>query len=1087
MTYARNRQVGLAVGILVAVVCLFVFVFRGAVPPRRDKPSQIALTPRPGSPQSQHSVSPTPIQKPPPEGRSDIGVLVWPGMSARTMNYSRQILSWMKEWGFEAGFVTVERGASAGQPSPALPADIAANAWTLSEVSSRLNAIVVADGELSDLQAVALKEYLISGGWLIMPSPEDGHASGEVEELLQLKPSRSATLMASEEPQSGSPLGAEEVRVLTSHPAFSGIAVGSWLEWTGPAGRALYSKGDSALPLLCFRRPELPAMRLIPFGEGGVVHLNFPLRPGSLIEEIELKSFLGETLTWLWGRGSWAKPAEKEGTVLGIVRKKDGTPIPAAKVTAKVFSESGEAAQTLEATSSEDGKFSLSFFDNAIYWVKADAEGYYQADMYLMARPQGEGREQIEVLMEPEGAIFGHAYYGPGEDHPAIGISVTLAPNCRISSTWEKETVTDGNARFSFDHLPAAQTFYLIAKAEGWMAMQEAPLPLEGESLEVDIHLDAPRPVEGTTIDAATRKPLCGVEVQAYPDPDESSRFLFSWFLTQIATSDEDGKFTLTLPPGRWLVAGEAQGFSPITVKKSGRFSVVVSDSGEVEPPEVVVQLCPHAVLHGTVFASSGAPAPQAEVTIQSDMVYRADENGRYSTDSVPPSVSVPGEATFQVRATWGEESADRWFGLQFSGDDNTGPKRASSSYMELLRGNIQCDMHLRPPEPEPARSSIVGTVMDEAGRPVSFAKVDLCEPLSSPEPSTFSVRPRRKTISSSDGQFEFSGVRQGLWLVRARKKVTPIEGQASLFWGEKWQTVAEGAPESSVTIQLSKAHIHGRILQPDGTPVRDCRTTFYLTYHTGDETWDRPLLGEEGEFSLFPREFSALTRPPSADFRKDTGELPAEGWVRVRAIVARYTQQSRRADIGDVRWGESSLVVVVAPQGSIRGRLMDSDTQLPVRDALVKAWQRGRVVASSRSKGEGIFLFPNLEVGYYTLAAWHDDYWTNWKDVEVLERAEAEVEMEVSTYWTIRGRLLLFESRRPFVAEVHTPDGDYLSQSDGRFAIAVPKTKENMGRSLYTFTVVGEGLRPVQKSVPYPQGTEVEVGDLFVEREEAK
>ncbi|MDP2895985.1 MAG: hypothetical protein Q8Q12_05420, partial [bacterium] len=138
MSYARNRQVGLAVGILVAVVCLFVFVFRGAVPPRRDKPSQIALTPRPGSPQSQHSVSPTLTQKPPPEGRTSIGVLVWPGMAARAMNYSRQILSWMKEWGFDAGFVTLGRGGSAGEPSPALPADVAANIWTLSEVSSRL-------------------------------------------------------------------------------------------------------------------------------------------------------------------------------------------------------------------------------------------------------------------------------------------------------------------------------------------------------------------------------------------------------------------------------------------------------------------------------------------------------------------------------------------------------------------------------------------------------------------------------------------------------------------------------------------------------------------------------------------------------------------------------------------------------------------------------------------------------------------------------------------------------------------------------------------------------------------------------------
>jgi hypothetical protein len=353
--------IALAGGLICLVVSL---LLRGPSQPTREKPTRIS----PDS-EAKHAEKPEPLPgsrtaETAQQARTSFGVLVWPGMTGRAMNYSRQILSWMKEWGFDAGFVTAREGGGEGEPSSrALPADVAGNAWPLSEVSSKLNAIVAADGDLSDSQAVALKEYIISGGWLIMPSPEDGGASPEIEDLLQLKPSRSATLMAPESPHalfSFDPLGPEEVRATVSHPVTSGLDAASWLEWTGPAGKALYSKADNSLPLLCFRRPELPAVRLIAFGEGGVVHLNFPLRPGPLIEDIELKSFLGQTLTWLWGRASWAKPVEKEGTIPGIVRKKDGTAIPAAKVTAKVFSESGEAAQTLEATSSEDGEFSLS-------------------------------------------------------------------------------------------------------------------------------------------------------------------------------------------------------------------------------------------------------------------------------------------------------------------------------------------------------------------------------------------------------------------------------------------------------------------------------------------------------------------------------------------------------------------------------------------------------------------------------------------------------------------------------------------------------------------------------------------------------
>ena len=1093
MNTKRKGLWAVVIALVAGLICLVVFLLsRGLSPPTVEKPTK--LSPHSEAKRAEKSL-PLPgsrTAETPEQARTSFGVLLWPGMTGRAMNYSRQILSWMKEWGFDAGFVTVERDGSGGESSSAFPADVAENTWTFSEVSSRLNAMVVADGDLSDSQALALKEYLMSGGWVIVPSPEDGGASSEVEELLQLKPSRSATLMAPEEPQSESPLGAEEVRVLTSHPLLSGVAMGSWLEWTGPPGQALYSKVDEALPLLCFRRPELPAMRLIPFGEGGVVHWNFPLRPGPLIEEIELKAFLGDTLTWLWGRATWAEPVEKGGTALGIVRKKDGTPIPAAKVTAKVFSESGEAAQTLETTSSEDGKFSLSVFNNAIYWVKADAEGYYQANMYLLARPQQKEGVQIEVLMEPEGSIFGQAYYGPREDHPAVGISVTLAPNCRISSAWEKETVTDGNARFSFNHLPAAQTFYLIAKAEGWMGLQEAPVPLEGGYSEVDVHLESLVGANGTTTNAVTGAPVSGAEVLARPWQDEGARFLFLHALTVETTSGTDGNFVLMLPCGHWRVTAEAQGFTAMP-KNPGAFDVSVSESRSPEPPEIVVELCPDAALFGTVFTSSGKPAPRAKVTVDSGTITWADDKGCYKTAPLRPAfVVTPRSPGFNVGAEWKNESASGLCSFELTGSSN--------SYAELLQGASPLDLHLQAPATKQGLAVVFGTVLDENGEQASSSEIELAEPSRSPGPWSFCAAPLKKTLSGADGEFQFLHVGKGLWLIRARKERTSPGGKCLLL-GEKWQTLVEDVPVPSVQVRLSKAYIRGRVQEADGSSMRNRYLDFSLTLHTGHEGVQELFLGEYGEFTLFPPRRAVLTRPSStAMYRRwaekrwpyppgvkvavpwEKPDLPEEGYVRLSV----RSREGLTADLGNIQWGEESLVVSLPRRGRVRGQVIDADTRNPIADAGIGASYAGRYFKGGVTDGSGMFSLSNMPAGFCEVGVHVDGYWHRRKRVEVIEAGEVYLELEIWTYWTIRGRLLLKDTGDPVVTEVRTRHGTYVSGRDGRFAISVPAKKGEIA-FWYEFTIPleGSGLKAVSSRVEYnPFAREIDVGDVYVEKE---
>jgi hypothetical protein len=1113
MNSKRKGLFGFLLVGLLCLICLFVLILSLRHPAEKAarQPSEPGLGAEPQAPGQMVPDLRSSRGKIHGEARKNLGVLVWLGMSPRFLSRARTILSWMKQWGFECAPVRIRDVEQAAKPPASMPADLGENAWDLRDASSGLNAILVVDGDLGASQAVALKDYIMAGGWGIMPSPEDGGASGEVEGLLRLKPSCSATLMTPEEPQRESPLGAEEVRVLTSQPLTSGFDLGSWLEWTGPAGEVLYSKTDQSLPLLCFARPELPVVRLVPFGEGGVVHWNFPMRPGPVIEEMELKALLGDTLSWLWGRESWVKPLQKEGSVSGIVRTEDETVIPGAKLTAQVYSEWGEAIETLEATSSEEGEFSLSILDPAIYWVKAKAEGYYQADMYLLTRPRERQDGKIEVLMEPEGAIFGHAYYGPGQDHPAIGISVALAPNCRISSAWEKETVTDRNARFSFDHLPAAQTSYLIAKAEGWMGLQEAPLPLDGGRLEIDVHLQSPTRIEGTTVNVVTQQPLPGVEIVTLPR--SSIRRLFRDALTQRAVSDGEGKFTLQLLPGYWQYFEEAAGFASLGHPGTGRIRVL--DNGESEPSELRLCFCPAASLHGTVFRSSGEFTSGAKVTVDG-IEYYADEKGEYRTDPMTPRVTQRRYAQFYVRADWNGESGSRNATFSIASVHSTEPVQPWMGHYEtLLTGGFPIDVHLErsQPEPEPSGTTITGVVLDESGRTASSAVVELAEPGATRDDSWgFWVSPRKKTRSDPEGAFTFSAVKEGLWLIRAQKKIVEAWGKESLYWGEKWLTVSEDTPVSGLQVRLEKAHVRGKVVSADGTPLRDRYASFELTFHTSSGQRQDMFLGAAGDFDLCPRGNSGqvLTLPPLASYKQwadaevkrwdpeakavipwENKDLPPQGYVRLKLGVTAGAYPVALEPV-EARLGEESLVIRFPATGSVRGRVVDARTGRPIAGARAIIQREGKSLPRRTTDSEGAFSFDRVPLGPCDFYANAPGYYLAYKEeIEIVEGQEYYIEANLGTYYIIRGRLRLKETgERLLWAEIRTKYGSHVTQ-DGTFALQVPGEGNSGG---YPFTVVPTtlpGMKPGLKSVdvvappPASGEHEVDVGDIYVEREE--
>jgi hypothetical protein len=113
MKTKREGLLVIVIALAAGLICLVTFLLlRGPSHPTVQKPTKMSRESE--SKRAEKPVSPpgSRMAETAPQARTSLGVLVWPRIAGRAMNYSRQILSWMKEWGFHAGFVTVARGRS---------------------------------------------------------------------------------------------------------------------------------------------------------------------------------------------------------------------------------------------------------------------------------------------------------------------------------------------------------------------------------------------------------------------------------------------------------------------------------------------------------------------------------------------------------------------------------------------------------------------------------------------------------------------------------------------------------------------------------------------------------------------------------------------------------------------------------------------------------------------------------------------------------------------------------------------------------------------------------------------------------------
>ncbi|MDI5972974.1 carboxypeptidase regulatory-like domain-containing protein [Streptomyces sp. SL13] len=193
-------------------------------------------------------------------------------------------------------------------------------------------------------------------------------------------------------------------------------------------------------------------------------------------------------------------------------------------------------------------------------------------------------------------------------------------------------TVTGEDGRFALD-VPGPGTYLLIGSAEGH-APQAVTVVVRTRSADVSLLLASRGGVAGTVLDAAAGTPVAGAELTVDGERDRPAR---------TAVTGADGGYHVDgLPPGRHTLTVRAGGRRvtalPVDVPRPADGTA----ADGVPPVRCDVRLAPGARVGGTVRGRSGAPVPQARVTLidgAGAMIGSAttDGQGRFALADVAP------------------------------------------------------------------------------------------------------------------------------------------------------------------------------------------------------------------------------------------------------------------------------------------------------------------------------------------------------------------------------------------------------------------------------------------------------------------
>jgi len=520
----------------------------------------------------------------------------------------------------------------------------------------------------------------------------------------------------------------------------------------------------------------------------------------------------GAGRTWFSGPGGSAPvPGEKLFALEGKVVTSDGRPAEAATV--RILSRPGDArvsfAPDRQATSDAEGGFTLYKQRGGEYVLQAQKDDAVSPSVRVTLT----GTSKPVTLMLIQGASLTITVVSASDGHPIRNATVRVQlSNDQVmqgDAYVERRTNDAGQAKLT--GLDPVGNHAVWAEADGFAGKQINVMPRDNATSTWNerIALTPGSGVSGRVLDArgrgvpgalvgwcATRETL-----------DESAFRVFMPFSDygrmSEQTTDADGHYHMTVPPGPGCVVAEKPG-----LRVGTKCQVPVSAGKETRDVDVV--LLDGMSVRGRVVDPQGQPVAGADVlattpdTVHQPSMHKAyrfrarsDGDGRFTMDGLPPMAMAFAATTAQASSPLAEVD----------------PRRAGEVLLKLEYDG-----------------TLDGTVVESDGKPVAFAAVNYwiepdypaLEKENGGKPPTvvkqFALPTNSEaTVTDADGHFHAGGLMPGRYTVRASRatalEVPPAYGSVSKYQVPTGSTVKLVMP--------GIGGIRGRVVNDDGAPVR--------------------------------------------------------------------------------------------------------------------------------------------------------------------------------------------------------------------------------------------------------------------------
>lgn len=409
----------------------------------------------------------------------------------------------------------------------------------------------------------------------------------------------------------------------------------------------------------------------------------------------------------------------KAATAWGaVVRERDGTPVPFARVQVISLAPGTSGIALTETTADDRGEYEIRGLPPGDVAMVGSAPGLRSSSpTSMLRRDYGENvvtlssgvRTRKDVRLVAAAAIEGVVVEEGGGPVAAAIVEVAKIgdTDARFAPADGKPAAvaTDVNGAFRIDGLPAGTTCSLSAAARGYLPATSAPVTLpeaaiaEGAPTSVTIRLAPGLSLAVEVGDAATGAPIAGVALR---------------LLANRATSVADG---VTDEAGRASLRGFAAGTYQVEARSAGR-GTVRQDVTVPTSDVLAIAMAKGRILSGRVIGPDGAPLAGANVSVWASEVGTSIAATQSAADGTFRVVDLP-EGEFRV-------DAFAWTGTPLSGSERGTPGREVSIRATERDPSLRSPGFVPAPPATPPKGTLTARLLDPSGRAVPRATVRL-------------------------------------------------------------------------------------------------------------------------------------------------------------------------------------------------------------------------------------------------------------------------------------------------------------------------------------------------------------------------